>query len=276
MKIKFVGHVCIDRNVIHGSIETFYGGGVIHGAITSKRLGADPSVLTKCTSEDSVHFTSFSESGVPVDFLPSAATTSIRNLYPTDNPDDRTSTLISRADPFTFADIASVQSDVIHLNPLWYGEFPVDLLPELKRRTSILAGDAQGFLRQADPDGSMVNRDLPDKREVLALFDVFKVDTREAQILTGISDVREAAKQVRALGPGIVVLTHRGGVCVFDGTSHYESPFTSFTIEGRTGRGDTCTAAFLVGMQRHNLAEAAALAGEVTSRKMQYRGPYRG
>ncbi len=276
MKIKFVGHVCIDKNVIRGSVETFYGGGVIHGAITSKRLNADPSVLTKCAAADSVHFTSFSEAGVSAEFLISAATTSIQNIYPTENPDDRRSTLLSKADPFAAEDLLSIEADVVHLNPLWYGEFPVTLLPALKRRAPVLAGDAQGFLRQADPDGSMVNRDLPDKREVLAFFDVFKVDTKEAQILTGSSDVREAARQVRDLGPRIVILTHRGGVCVFDGTSYYESPFTSFTIEGRTGRGDTCTAAFLVGMQRTNLEKATALAAEVTSRKMQYRGPYRG
>jgi sugar/nucleoside kinase (ribokinase family) len=102
------------------------------------------------------------------------------------------------------------------------------------------------------------------------------VDSKEALILTGLDDVRKAARGVRELGPRIVILTHRGGVCVFDGEEYYESPFTGFSIEGRTGRGDTCTAAFLAAMQRMSLREATALAAEVTSRKMQYRGPYRG
>jgi sugar/nucleoside kinase (ribokinase family) len=75
----------------------------------------------------------------------------------------------------------------------------------------------------------------------------------------------------------MVVLTHRGGVCVCDGRELYESSFTGFTVEGRTGRGDTCTSAFLVAMQQQmGLREATALAAEVTSRKMQYRGAYRG
>ncbi len=107
-------------------------------------------------------------------------------------------------------------------------------------------------------------------------MDVFKVDTKEALILTGLEDVRQAAKAVHGLGPRIVVLTHRGGVCVYDGREFYESPFTGFTVEGRTGRGDTCTSAFLVGMQQMDLREATALAAEVTSKKMQYRGTYRG
>jgi sugar/nucleoside kinase (ribokinase family) len=73
------------------------------------------------------------------------------------------------------------------------------------------------------------------------------------------------------------LLTHRDGVCVFDGGKVHEAAFSGFTLEGRTGRGDTCTASFLVARGRGmGLAEAVAFAAEVTSRKMQYRGPYRG
>ena len=276
MKITFIGHVCVDQNLIRGNLETFYGGGVIHGAVTAKRLGAEVSVLTKCAEADREHFTSFRDAGVDVVFLPSRASTSIRNEYPTENPDDRQSYIISTADPFSAADIASLDADVVHLNPLWLGEFPFALLPQLKRRAAVLGGDAQGFLRHADADGTMPYRDLAEKGEVLPLLDVFKVDTKEALILTGIEDVRQAAKAVRDFGPKIVILTHRGGICVYDGQEFFESPFTGFTVEGRTGRGDTCTAAFLVGMQCMDLRAATALAAEVTSKKMQYRGAYRG
>lgn len=276
MKITFVGHVCIDKNVIRGETETFYGGGVIHGAITAKRLGAQVSVLTKCAEADREGWTSFHDAGIEVLFLPSRETTSIRNVYPSDNPDDRQSYLISRADPFSASDLEILEADFIHLNPLWFGEFPLDLLPRLKQRAPVLAGDAQGFLRHAEDGGKMVNRGLADKEGVLPAFDVFKVDSREAQILTGMDDIRRSARAVHDLGPKIVLLTHSGGVCVFDGNEYYESPFTSFMLEGRTGRGDTCTGAFLFAMHHMNLRDATALAAEVTSRKMQYRGPYRG
>lgn len=276
MRIAFVGHVCVDKNLIRGELETSYGGGVVHGAVTARRLGADASVLTRCAEADRDHFASLREAGVDATFLPSPTSTSIRNEYPTENPDDRRSILISRADPFTAEDIATLRADVVHLNPLWFGEFPLDLLPRLKRSAHVLGADAQGLLRRADADGALGHRDLAEKRDVLPLLDVFKVDTKEALILTGLEEVRPAAQAVHALGPRIVVLTHRGGVCVYDGREFHESPFTGFTVEGRTGRGDTCTAAFLVGMQRTGLAEATALAAEVTSKKMQYRGAYRG
>ena len=75
----------------------------------------------------------------------------------------------------------------------------------------------------------------------------------------------------------MVLLTHRAGACVCDGHACEESPFTGFTLEGRTGRGDTCTASFLAARGRgESLADALAFATEITSRKMRYRGPYRG
>ena len=109
---------------------------------------------------------------------------------------------------------------------------------------------------------------------MLSLLDLFKVDAKEALVLTGEEDPRRAIRAVHALGPKMVLLTHRDGVCVFDGGALHESAFSGFTLEGRTGRGDTCTASFLVARGRGmELADATAFAAEVTSRKMQYRGP---
>jgi sugar/nucleoside kinase (ribokinase family) len=280
MDILFVGHVCVDKNVVGGQTETLYGGGVVHGAITAQRCGISTAVLTKCAETDRPGFQHLSDAGVRTVFLPSPSSTSIRNVYPSANPDERQSRLISRADPFCEEDlgrIAELAADVVHLNPLWFGEFPVALIPSLRRQSPFLAADAQGFLRVAEPDGRMVYRDLEDKRAVLSLLDLFKVDSKEALLLTGEEDPERAARAVHALGPRLVLLTHQGGVCVFDGRSVFSVMFTGWTLEGRTGRGDTCTASFLAGRRRGmSLPDATSYAAAVTSAKMQYRGPYRG
>lgn len=280
MKIALVGHVCVDKNVVRGETETLYGGGVVHACITAQRLAAQTTVITKCAESDRPNFQLMSEVGGRVIFLPSPTSTSIRNVYPTENPDDRQSCLISRATPFSEADLDSItalNADVVHINPLWFGEFPPPLLAALRPRAAMLCADAQGFLRVAEPDGKMVHRDFAGKRELLSLLDLFKVDSKEALLLTGDEEPRRAIRAVHALGPKVVLLTHRDGVCVFDGGSLHESAFGSYTLEGRTGRGDTCTASFLVARGRGmGLAEATAFAAEVTSRKMQYRGPFRG
>ncbi|MBN2358774.1 MAG: carbohydrate kinase [Deltaproteobacteria bacterium] len=284
MQICFAGHLSIDVNVVKGVAHTTCGGGVFYGAIAAHRLGARTTVYTKCAAADQSKFAELAAAGVPVTFLPSATSTSIRNDYPTDNPDDRTSHLISRGAPFSAADLEAIQADVLHVNPLWRGEFPPDLLPLARQRTEFLAADAQGFLRRAadDPgksptgdDKTMVYRDWDDKRRYLPLLDLFKVDAKEARILTGSDDPRAAARQLRALGARTVLLTHQAGVLVHDGREFFEAPFAAYAIEGRTGRGDTCTAAFLVARATMPLAAATAFAARVTSEKMQYRGPYR-
>lgn len=280
MRVVLIGHVCVDQNVVRGHAETLYGGGVMHGALTAQRLGTQAIVLTKCARSDRPRFEHLGEAGVDVVFLPSQESTSIRNVYPTENPDDRQSFLISRAAPFTADDLEAIpgfHADVVHVNPLWFGEFPPSLLASLRPRAVLLAGDAQGFLRVADPDGRMVHRDVAGKHEILALFDLFKVDAKEALLLTGKEDPREAVRAVHALGPKMVLLTHQNGVCVFDGDALHTGAFAPYPMEGRTGRGDTCTASFLAARGRGmSLAESVAYAAEITSIKMQYPGPFRG
>jgi sugar/nucleoside kinase (ribokinase family) len=280
MKIVFVGHVCVDKNVVRGETETIGGGGVFHGGITAQRLGAEAIVITKCADSDRPSFHLLSEAGVRVIFLSTPTCTSIRNVYPSENPDERQSLLISRAAPFGKEDLDQIvaqEADVVHVNPLWLGEFPPPLLAALRPSVAMLCADAQGFLRVAEPDGRMVHRDLAQKREILSLLDLLKVDAKEALVLTGEEDPRKAVRAVHALGPKMVLLTHRDGVCIFDGGTVHEGVFSGFTLEGRTGRGDTCTASFLVALDRGMaLPEATAFAAEITSRKMQYRGPYRG
>lgn len=280
MRISFVGHVSVDKNLVDGQERTLYGGAVVHGGITACRLGAEVHVYTLCAPGESECFSDLTEAGASVTFLPSEASTSIRNLYPSQNPDERRSTVVSRARPFEASDLDRVKpSDVLHVNALWAGEFPVSLLPQAKALAGALAGDAQGFLRHVGPDGEMVHRDWTDKTAWLPLFDFFKVDIAEARVLTGVEEPKAAARAVRELGPRVVILTHRDGLCVDDGETCQEAAFGPYHIDGRTGRGDTCMAAFLVaqaGAGPERLRVATRRAAEVATRKMQYPGPYRG
>ena len=280
MRILFVGHVCVDKNVVRGQTETLYGGGVVHGAITAQRLGAQAIVITKCAEADQPGFRHLGEAGVETVFLPSPTSTSIRNVYPSENPDDRQSSLISCATPFAESDldcIARIRADVVHVNPLWFGEFPPALLAQLRPRTAFLAADAQGFLRVAEADGRMAHRDFANKHAILPLLDLFKVDSKEALLLTGEENPARATQTIHAFGPKLILLTHQGGVCVFDGRGTYHAAFGSYPLEGRTGRGDTCTASFLVARGRGlDLQQAVIFAADITTRKMQHRGPFRG
>ena len=280
MKIILVGHVCVDKNVVRGETETIGGGGVFHGGITAQRLGAEAIVITKCAESDRPSFRLMGEAGVRVIFRSTPTSTSIRNVYPSENPDERQSLLISRAAPFGEADLDQIvaqEADVVHVNPLWLGEFPPALLAALRPSVAMLCADAQGFLRVAESDGRMVHRDLAQKREVLALLDLLKVDAKEAHVLTGEEDPRRAARAVHALGPRRSCSPTATAYASLTAAPCMRACSAASRWKGE--RGEAIPA----------LLRSSSHAGEgwdspkpprsrrkVTSRKMQYRGPYRG
>ncbi len=275
MKITFIGHVSKDVNIIIDKKMIVAGGGVFFGSIAASQLGAEVTVFTKCATEDIPLFDKMPNVGVNTRFLHSPSSTSIENVYPTSNPDDRRSRVLSLAEPFKIADVQDMNEGILHINPLWYGEFPEELIPEVRKKANFLVGDAQGFLRNVE-NGTMTYRDWKGKEHYLKYFDLFKVDINESKILTGDNDIKIGAKVIHDMGASIVITTHQKGVSVYDGKKFYEANFGNWKLEGRTGRGDTCTAAFLVAMNKMDLKDATRFAADITSKKMQYPGPYHG
>jgi len=277
VSITFLGDVCLDINVVRGEPRDEIGGGVYHGAVTARGLDVPARVITKAPADQRRHFQAIEAAGASVTWLDSPACTSIRNDYPSENPDDRISRVVSMAQPFSAAELEGLRAEALHVNPLWMGMVPPELLAVLRPAVGLLGADAQGFLRRVAPDGSAAHTPWPEAGEHLHHLDLLKVDIVEARTLTGLDDRHDAAAALLELGVGTVLLTHQQGVLAARGAERCERDWGSWTLEGRTGRGDTCTAAFLVGLLRGNsMPEALGLAARVTTAKMQYRGPYRG
>ena len=78
-----------------------------------------------------------------------------------------------------------------------------------------------------------------------------------------------------ALGPREIVLTHRNGVLVYAGGEFHEAGFFPERLVGRSGRGDTCLAAYVARRLAFPSAEATRWAAAVTSLKMEAEGPFR-
>lgn len=276
-EITFIGHVSKDINITQTEVLVVPGGGVFYGSIAAQKLAMECTVVTKLSDRDVDLFRPMEESGVKMLMLPSRETTTIENVYPSDNPDERKSRILRRADPFTDDDLNHVKTNVTVISALWHGEFPEELLERLRSQVEVLAADAQGFLRNVLEDGSMNYSDWRDKKKYLPMMDIFKVDNNEAYIMTQEKQLERACIELSKLGAKLVLATHKEGVVVYDGQNFYEGRFSSYKLLGRTGRGDTCLAAFLAGlMQGKSLKEAVVLAARVTSVKMQYAGPYRG
>jgi len=104
--------------------------------------------------------------------------------------------------------------------------------------------------------------------------DVLKADSVEAEFLTGRSDLQEAARVLSEFGPCEVVLTHGEGVLVYADGHFYSAPFRTREMKGRTGRGDTCIAAYLAKRLTAPPAEATIWTAALTSLKMEREGPF--
>ncbi len=88
--------------------------------------------------------------------------------------------------------------------------------------------------------------DWSDKLEYLKYFDFFlKTDAAEAEILTGLTDRREAAKQLYAWGAKEILISHNSEMLVYDGKDFFTCPVKARNLSGRTGRGDTTFGAYL-------------------------------
>ncbi|MFQ3620110.1 MAG: carbohydrate kinase, partial [Spirochaetales bacterium] len=66
---------------------------------------------------------------VDILILPTKTTTSIRNEYFSEDRERRKVTLLAQAEPFSLEEIPALNTKVLHLAGLFYGEIPVSLIP---------------------------------------------------------------------------------------------------------------------------------------------------
>ena len=109
----------------------------------------------------------------------------------------------------------------------------------------------------------------------LAQVAILKTDAVEAERLTGKANIHQAARLLANLGPAEIVLTHRDGLLVLAGGQYHEVGFYPAELVGRSGRGDTCLAAYTAKRLSATPGEATIWAAAVTSLKMEAEGPFR-
>ena len=272
--VILIGHFAKDRNVYLGQAQVQSGGSVYFSSLALARLGWRVAVVTMLHADDFPRLDELTTAGVRVLARPAPATSGIENTYTTPDMDRRQCRPLAFAGPFQPPDIPDITAHTWVVGPIIAGEVDVPFLKALVGR-GVLALDIQGFVRVPEGD-SLVFKDWPEKQVGLAMIDALKVDSAEAESLTGLSDVRAAMHQLAAWGPKEIVLTQASGVTVYAQGAFHEAPFTARQILGRTGRGDTCFSSYLARRQSAGPAEACAFAAAVTSIKMEHPGPFSG
>jgi sugar/nucleoside kinase (ribokinase family) len=272
--IVFVGHYTKDTIVSAAGTRVVDGGAFNYGAHVGARMGLKVAAVTRLAREDWHVVEELSALGVDVFARAAPQSTCLRLEYATANVDERTIWLTSTAGAFTRDEVRDVQAQAFVIGPSVRGEVGGEVIEELAARDGLLAADVQGFLRVVR-NGVLVHEPWPDKKRVLDHIDVLKTDAVEAKMLTGKGDIHNAARMLAELGPSEIVLTHREGLLVYaDGQSH-EAGFFPKKLVGRSGRGDTCLAAYVGRRLSHPPAEATVWAAALTSLKMEAEGPLR-
>jgi sugar/nucleoside kinase (ribokinase family) len=272
--IAFVGHYTKDTIVYPNATRVVDGGAYFYGANVAARMGLRVAVVTRLARQDWGAVEKLERLGVTMLAHATPSSTCLRLIYPTANLDERTIEQTSWAGPFTVDDVAGVQARAYAIVASSVrGEMPTEVVEALAARGGIIALDVQGFIRVLH-NGALTLDDWPGKEAVLRRVTVLKTDAVEAKLLTGESDRRAAAQRLAEYGPREVLLTHSGGVLVYHDGNWHEAPLVPQEIKGRSGRGDTCTAAYLARRLTAAPAEAVVWAAAVTSLKLQEEGPF--
>jgi sugar/nucleoside kinase (ribokinase family) len=280
--VAFIGNYTKDTIVSASGTRVVDGGAFNYGAQVAARMGLRVVAVTRLAREDSRVLDELGRLGVSVLARSTPQSTCLRIEYPSSNEDERVIHVSSSAGAFSPEEVQDLRARAFVVGASMRGEVGLGVI-EVLRSTSrgatagkraLLATDVQGFVRVAK-EGLLVYEPWPDKQSVLAQVDILKTDAVEAEMLTGQADMRVAARMLADLGPDEVVVTHRDGVLVRTKGQMHSAAFFPARLVGRSGRGDTCLAAYVARRLSAAPAEATIWAAAVTSLKMEAEGPFR-
>ncbi len=276
--VQAIGHVTVDRIETRDGFLQRAGGTAIYFPLALARLGGDVGVLTRMAAEDETALLAETrEAGIDVVCAASPKTTEFENRYLPENRDRRVQRVGAVALPFAPQDVAGLEARLFHLGPLTYEDMSVDFIEAVADRGRVSL-DVQGLVRRI-VRGSVEAVDWPDKQRGLAQVAIVKADEYEAEVLTGESDPRAAARRLASWGPEEVLVTRAGdGVVVCHaGEVHGVASIPAPDPIDPTGCGDTFMAGYLFSRLRGvGPVDAARFGAAAATLKLGHVGPFDG
>lgn len=271
-----IGHATLDKNTDHlGNTVEIVGGAVIYSSASAYALGHRVLAVTKIAEKNMDRLNYFTIPKEDIICLPSEKSTDMVNIYHTADKERRTCYNLSKGDPFKASEIPEADCSIYHLAGLVYGDFDRELILSLAKRGDV-ALDVQAMLRHVNDDGTMHFEDWAEKKECLPYIRYLKTDAAEAEIMTGCTDRKEAAKHLYSWGAQEILITHNTEVLAYDGKEFYTCPIKARNLSGRTGRGDTTFAAYINERLTESIPDAILTATATVSLKMETPGPFKG
>ena len=212
--------------------------------------------------------------GIKVTVIPSHRTVYFENTYG-ENQDNRSQRVLAKADPFTVEQLENINAHIFHLGSLLADDFSLDVVKYLSTK-GILAVDAQGYLREVRGE-KVYPIDWTDKVEALKYIDILKVNEYEMEVLTGQTDIKQAALQLAEWGVKEVLITlgSLGSIIYAEGTFHKIPAYPPKDIVDATGCGDTYATGYLYMRNKGaSYEEAGCFAAAMSTLKLEASGPF--
>ena len=271
--IAFIGHYTKDTIISPAGKRVVDGGAFNYGSHVAIRMGLKVAAITRLAPEDYHVVDKLKDLGVDVFLTPSEHSTCLTIEYPTNNVDERILSITSFAGPFSPTDVEGISARAFVIGASVRGEIPLEVIEKIREKNALISVDVQGFMR-VNRDGKLVYDNWPEKEHVLMYVDVLKADAVESEMLTGEKDIKIAARKLSELGPDEVLITHQNGVLLYANNNYYEAKFYPKKLVGRSGRGDTCIAAYMARRLTTPPPQAIVWAAAITSLKMENEGPF--
>jgi sugar/nucleoside kinase (ribokinase family) len=273
-----IGHITRDKIITPRQTVYMSGGTSFYFsyALNSLPKKVPFQLVTKLAEEDMQAVDDMRQAGIDVKVFPSRHTVFFENKYG-ENQNERTQRVLAKADAFTLEEVSELDATIYHLGTLLADDFAPEVVKELSRKGRISI-DAQGYLREVR--GEDVHPiDWRDKLDILACTDIIKVNEREMEVITGLTDPREAALQLARWGVREVIVTlgSEGSIILVDGQFYDIPAYEPREIVDATGCGDTYSAGYLycrsLGM---DYASAGRFAAAMCTLKLEHNGPFNG
>ncbi|MHA1477056.1 MAG: hypothetical protein ACTSPU_02555 [Promethearchaeota archaeon] len=274
--IAIIGHIAKDIIEIDGVSKSVLGGAVYYGGLAGSQMGLKVAIITRLKAEDFPFLDPFKKNNIKYFAYPAKETSGIKNIYSSQNMEHRSYEPLGFAGAFNKEEIPDIRTKFFVIGSIIAGEIDLELLEYLNNRYRGKLGlDIQGFIRGLkDSKLEYFSLTKKEKSEIMSKVDYLKVDQTEAKVLTTLSSVAKAGKQLINLGPKEVLITHKKGITLTLKNESYFFPWKNNSNTGRTGRGDTAFISYLGSRITKSPEDSLKFSAALTSLKMESIEPF--
>ena len=232
MKLALFSHCAIDTITLDNETYEQIGGAACYGGLTARELKFDVSLYTKFGEDFPKQYLTQNK----IDFENALSEKLTTRFAINITGSDRTLKLLNECDPIEYA---TINADGSLIAPIFH-EISSDLFSKIKKDSSFVLVDPQGFLRRVDSDKNVI---LENTELDLTGVNAIKVNPEESQkIVAGSNDDMMISLQKK--GVEHVLFTNKTEVSLLVKDKIYSIILPNKEIYDTTGIGDIFCATF--------------------------------